>query len=689
MANALTMSDSQEHYPSLAQLLHGYSEGHRLLESSFKPQDDLTRLMLRMSDLSGHSLVTGFQDYITGYPLSSINAYALAKTWYASEMPRPGCVWTHTLVIPAKALATFCSLRPLTNLFKRPTRDSYRGQYSKSLTLDDIPGETTGEPIRSSSLPNVLWSYYRNSEKPLIVPAKNSFEFEATIFELWSQQWPSLRLAFTFCTGSLSARAFAGRSFDLQCVPTTLIREVVLETTSTLAVEPIILSSAQDDYPDWMSSVAADAGSLEGGRVRRFLWEASDETMNRSNFIPLVNLFHALGRGPDVTTIISLIADLFPQPVEGRALKELLLGRQANRGWLTNYEEKDILFALATTNRFQSFDGDVLSINRRGADLCILDPDAATWLLGELFRAPLNHLGEEILVGIISAMEPETARRLTSHQLQFLPALFRAKPALACSPQLWLAGADRRRELFEAVASHRNLAAELVGQIVKALLDSGSDVFIRRALDLWGKDAVFQTLNWTEAHAGSMSANSGAALTAHVSTVLDWVEASSSRSFESLLAVAHVVAPCSCEISNRDSSVWLRTFRSLQDHEAEREKPYIGTFLLSLAFCNAPPSPLELVSEAFEQVHETAERDRLSDSAWITVEPFVPELSWLSNWDKCERLRRGLVSAFVRHNWPASELKARIKNRELVRQILKSARRVDGGEYYFRTLHTD
>ena len=493
-------------------------------------------------------------------------------------------------------------------------------------------------------------------------------------------------MALTFCTGSLSTRIFAGRPFDIQCAPTTLTREVVLETTSGFAVEPVLLPSTQDDCPDWMPSIVGDADSPEGGCVRRFLWEASDETTTRSDFVPLVSVFHTLSRSPSPTEIVTLVADLFPQPAEGRALKQLLLGK-ASREWLPNNEEHDILLALATTNKFQSFDAEALSISERAADLCILKSDAATWLVGELFRASLNPLGEEILAGLISAMEPETARRVTSHQLRFLPALFRAKPALAGSPQLWLVGADRKRELFEAVATHKDLDSDLVTLVVNALLESESDVFIQRAIDLWGKGAVFQTLNWTEAHAGSMTETCRAALTAHLSTVLDWVEASPSRSFETLIAVAHVVAPYSREISKRDSSVWLRTFQFLRNNYKDREKCYVGTFLLALAFCNAPPSPLELVSEAFQEIHEIARRDELSDDAWIIVEPLVPELSWMSNWDKCERLRRGLVSAFVHHNWPATELKRRIKDRDLLKQILKSARRIDDGEYFFRGLH--
>ncbi|PYX95569.1 MAG: hypothetical protein DMG71_08780 [Acidobacteria bacterium] len=96
-------------------------------------------------------------------------------------------------------------------------------------------------------------------------------------------------------------------------------------------------------------------------------------------------------------------------------------------------------------------------------------------------------------------------------------------------------------------------------------------------------------------------------------------------------------------------------------------------FLLALALNDAPPAPLELVAESFEYVHQAAWDQRLSDSAWIVVEPFVPELSWISNWDKCERLRRGLISAFLRNSWPASELQKRIKNPDLLEQVLRSA----------------
>src|SRR4051812_5480513 len=99
MANEIKRETQAVGHALVHQTLHGYSEGHRLLAASVALPDDAQHLMLRMSDLSGPQVIQGFEEYLTGYPVPSLSAYAFAKTWYADEMRRPGCVWTHTLLL--------------------------------------------------------------------------------------------------------------------------------------------------------------------------------------------------------------------------------------------------------------------------------------------------------------------------------------------------------------------------------------------------------------------------------------------------------------------------------------------------------------------------------------------------------------------------------------------------------------
>jgi len=174
-----------------------------------------------MSDLSGSGVVSGFEQYITGYPLDSISAYALAMTWYAPEMPRPGCVWTHTLAIPVPLLATISSLISLTNFFKRPARNLPQDQYAETLSFNDDSMHTNSpkRDLKSNAkvqFATIFSAYYGSSSRfrPVVLVARDSDEFADAIFALWSQQWPALRQNFAFCTGSLSGRTIAGRAFE-------------------------------------------------------------------------------------------------------------------------------------------------------------------------------------------------------------------------------------------------------------------------------------------------------------------------------------------------------------------------------------------------------------------------------------------------------------------------------------------
>src|ERR1700733_11540174 len=105
------------------QCLHGYSNGHQLLATSIELPADVKRLLLFQSDLTGSNIQPGFENYLTGYPVLNTQYYAVGKTWYASELPRPGCVWTQTLLIELVDLGKIAELVSLANLFSRPSGD--------------------------------------------------------------------------------------------------------------------------------------------------------------------------------------------------------------------------------------------------------------------------------------------------------------------------------------------------------------------------------------------------------------------------------------------------------------------------------------------------------------------------------------------------------------------------------------
>src|SRR5882757_4595587 len=464
MVNALTplQSETRSEGLILHQSLHGYAEGHRLLESSIPVPDDLKRLMLRMSDLSGTSVENGFQDYLTGYPLHSLDAYAFAKTWYAPEMSRPGCVWTHTFIIPSSVMARIDSLSPIRALFRRPNGRPPSEAYSKPVFLGYESADNHYDDISLDrfKLQSLMLAHYEKDMRPVIIGAPHSHEYAGLIFALWSQKWPALRMNFTFSTGSLSARTFEKRPLDVQCVPIPALRQVSREIVDAGFRELTLPDPIPSDIPRWAILATDDALQHCGGPLRRFLWSVADENSYRGDFESFVSIYDSVDeRQLPFSKTLELTAMHFPRPSDGQHLKRALLGDR-NELLLPHASPKEILFALATTEHHESFDASELALNKRACHLMTELPPDAYLLVGELLRASLNPLGDEILKNLIMAMSPEDALVFATGQQQFLPTLFRVNPSLAVSPQLWRLGGDRKRELFESIVAQHAMAPE-------------------------------------------------------------------------------------------------------------------------------------------------------------------------------------------------------------------------------------
>lgn len=665
------------------QTLHGYAEGHRLLDGSVKLPEDLARLMLRMSDLSGSNVVRGFEDYVTGYPLESVDMYALAKTWYASEMPRPGCVWTHTLLIPGNEMPEISSLGALATLFVRPQGSVTQGKYSKPIETEVSEIVQDAFPP-SNSLPNqildIVKALYEQGKGNILIGTQSSRGYEAAIFHVWSQQWPQLRKAFSFCTGALSARGFAGKPFDIQCTHPSLFREITTATVAKQSQEVSQLVESSGEPTSWIKRVVDDALKANGGQFRQLLWEMADDA-NRSSFVQFAEIIDNIltGAPRPVTELVGMVAELFPTVASGSRMKAALFGGKPSQDGLGRFDEGELLAALSSTVHFEAFNSEALQLRNRGRDLCRMDPQSARGTISKLLRSPVNPLGEDVLAGIIEAINPVIAREVTAEQPQFLPTLFHAKPELGISPDLWVASGDRKRELFESLISHGKLEESLIVQITQALLASDSEFLLRRALESWGKPAVFGTFEWISKHNGVLSERSMGALTYHVESVVEWLSVDAERPQNAVVIAAHVVAPYSYQIRQFSTDVWLRTFRNLLNEGQQKESNYFAALLLALGFQNAPPEPLILVAECFERLHKITWDDAMPDDTWIVLDPVVPHLSWLHDWDKSERLRRGLIESFVKNRWPLQKITDCISSERLLALVLESADKIDGG----------
>lgn len=157
------------------QLVFGYREGHELLAGSIDvdPRQQLELLPhadARFEDDSEH--------YLVGLPLLALELFMLVRIWPAPELPRPGAVWAHALLLNRVAMDLLDPVELAEN-FRRPTTASLETYVDPLLLVPpqprrvDAPVELMetlcllayGGPQRG---PVVLWSELTQSEDALL-----------------------------------------------------------------------------------------------------------------------------------------------------------------------------------------------------------------------------------------------------------------------------------------------------------------------------------------------------------------------------------------------------------------------------------------------------------------------------------------------------------------------------------------
>lgn len=438
------------------QALHGYQNGHQLLAASTSLSLSAKRLLLFQSDLNG-SIVPGFENYITGYPIKESNLYVFARTWYAPEMERPGCVWTHSLIIDFSDIGKLPDLSVLTGFFKRPKYENY-DFYDKSIefivTLDRL--EQRSEV--SSDMKKIMTCLYEFPDKTCFLPQESSQKYEETILEIWNEQWPRLRRNFTFCTGALSLKSLDNEEYDLQVIP-----EGITNSINRQSRKPAFVNFENTEFGNWLS-IFKDYDKL---KIRKFLWTfGADIDGKRANYIPLLRLFHAIHSDNfDLLKISSYLNSYFPDVEKGKYLKKKLFGANS----ILPIPEKDLVKYLLSSDEELSLNINELQIVSRIMNL-----------------AKKNELTPKELVSFVRKIEPSTAStfwdkidlpldfaiNLIESDEDLVYPIIRRWPEILMSSKLWTLKYSIQKA---ALSSMENIDINL-WNILNEVITSGSGV---------------------------------------------------------------------------------------------------------------------------------------------------------------------------------------------------------------------
>lgn len=671
------------------QTLHGYSDGHSLLATSKKLPSDVDRVMLTLSDMSGPSIVKGFNSYITGYPLKSANLYALSKTWYASEMKRPGCVWTHTLIIQDTDFYKISEPKNLLTLFRKPTLKRTWSEYETTLNVpaennksNFIIDDLSETEISESTIEYILMSLYSFPEKPVFLPADNSNVYEHLILEFWNAQWPNLQCSFSFCTGSIYSRKLNGNVFDFQVIPINSLEQVKRDNKSGIFLQ-INKLNEKTNLPNWVSVAFEVFFNKRDEMFLQFMRKYTEDIKpNRTTFPKIIELYKRIedtdNQFNPLAILTKTLYELFPKVKEASLLKASIYGstRKNSKRLLNSFSEHDLLGELCTTKFYDMFDEDKLNIDKRAKNIYSLSYDSTQDLILKILESDLNPIGEMFLLSVSEEIGVEDLISLSYLKPGIINLFLQYNPRLALQSIIWGSQNIEPGEILSAIASSGNLTKEIKDDTIKLLLELHKDDVANILIDNFGTESIYRILDWYDLIEWSSEETLGynwkSAMKRHPAQLLNWLKDSKDANILTVDLIANLLNPNSIEVIQYGSEIWRKYLNKIHISLSEEAQIKVMAFMLTFAFNNPKPDASSLVAEAFQTVHDAVARNQLKYNNWIYLNQILPELPFYINWDKCERLRRTLADKFIEYDWPIEHFLQAVKDNETLHKIARN-----------------
>ena len=225
------------------QLIFGYENGHRLLATSLETDLIQQKEVEILSDASGSGR---FVNYISCFPLVEDGYYAFAKTWYADEMERPGCVWTHMLLIRFEDLDYMSGRIDIQSLFQRPNREAEsREKYQKTL----IVSEDTERNLLYSDY--VIYTLFYSEKKALIEDSRLE-EYEKDILSILPKLHSKILMNLSVCTCSFRNRYICNDVFSYQITNVGNAKKLSWDIEDSMIYRS---KNSIEEYPLWVKYI--------------------------------------------------------------------------------------------------------------------------------------------------------------------------------------------------------------------------------------------------------------------------------------------------------------------------------------------------------------------------------------------------------------------------------------------------
>lgn len=625
------------------QLLHGYNNGHHLIAGSISlPNEDADKISY-LSDWSGYvNPVDGDTSYVTAYPLKRSNLYVVAKSWYANEMSRPGCVWTHSLLINLDNLGQDDDLMLLLKCFRRPVLkgEDYKS-YTQSIEISDEKGFSRYETIRGVDSTKLLFlaAGLLDRNKPLVyaIEKENTFYIDFCVRLIQSIPYGILK-ELSICSGSASMRKPAEGFFNLQFVTGKGESLTGVRSDKESGLVP------DKGFRFWLDSIV-------GGRrdVPQSIHRFSGDIGNSSKrFLAVVNLLKLLNdriRMTDVDStledVLNYLATAFKEREEGEKVKVSFLSEPVTSLFC---EEREFIRLLATTKDSESidyrkidFDGRAKALrNEKGKE------DYADLLVELSQSSTLNDEGRNLIVGALDGMTVEEIIDFAEKNWYLFKTIATLNSGVLAD-DFWInMPVSQFTSLFmifqrsepkgfiswDKLYNRLLIIDTFVTNSICRAFSIHVEKYVQKALDRWNSQLTMPINN----------AIMGLCMQ-QKEEVLCWMGSQAGINSIIRKTIKDNIQPEMTIVKKMGSGVWKSFVREeLDSHKDANDLVYIYVLAFNWYDYNA----LSYIKRVLPFIYEALSTESLSYSSWVKIQKFTGEVPFWRFWDNCQKVLIGV-----------------------------------------------
>lgn len=648
------------------QALHGYQQGHNKISCSMVlPNIDEERMKI-LSDWSEFAgSIDGDMSYITAYPLSQSNLYVVAKTWYANEMSRPGCVWTHSLIIDLSNIEDSFDFRQLSNCFHRPPNDNF--PYDTIIEIDNNSFDSIEKNI-SLGINDVcmIYSTLLQDNSNSIITIENTSAYYQNLILSLLQYLPIEEISnLRICSGTSTMRYDGTKLFNLvfsstggnrlSSIPFTKNNE---EANEQIGIRYICNSICQNNRDTYQL-------------IRLFSKDIANNFVKLNTLGILLQALNSAYNGvPKMkySALLDIITREFPIADDGKILKRIFLGIKVGRLFTTEEEYYLSLCGLPenTYNDWQSIDFET-AINKYVLEsYCNF-----TSLIGKLITMEsLNSEGEKIIMNAANTVPLSILKVLCQNEWTIYIALVTINPNLLID-NYWLSlPINRVSGLIQYVEKINPMSITYWEKLLMCILINKLEITTSFAINIhkYYFPAIVKIMDYMqENNLCSLPSKINELCISNKTDVILWMDKQNALSNNIINFIMANINPTSNEVKKIGFDNWNAFFNSVKDSSDINCSLYL--FRLSLNWKSA--KALSVLKTSFYTIYLAMGKDKLSYKDFYLLNPYMVELPFWQSWDNCKKLRKGLVKQMKRLGYSHKDLIDFTPSKDLNSTLLK------------------